>query len=148
MLDLHRARQLLLVALLGSIVLVAIEFPFRQLMSQRVQISKTALALQAVENHNTILQHDILSLSKTSTIISIAHQEYGLVQPGQRSYVILPNANAKQNMNPLTALVIPAEVLGSTSTSGSTMVVSASHVASRTVGSLWSRMLRRLEFWH
>lgn len=146
MLNLHRARQMLLVASLGTIVLVAIEFPFRQLMSQRVQISKAALALQAIENHNAILQHDITSLSKTSTILSIAHQEYGLVQPGQHSYVILPNASAKQNMNPLTALVVPAEVLGSTS--GTTTSVSAPHVVPPPVGSLWSRMMRRLEFWH
>ncbi|HUY06200.1 MAG TPA: hypothetical protein VMU99_02930 [Acidimicrobiales bacterium] len=136
---------MLLVALLGTIALVAIEFPLRQLISQRVQISKTALALQIVESHNAILQHDIASLSKTSTIISIAHQEYGLVQPGQRSYVILPNAGAKQNMNPLSALAIPAEVLGSIS--GSTTSATAPHVVSRPVGSLWSRMLRRLEFW-
>ena len=146
MLDFHRARQMLIVTLLGTIVLVAIEFPLRQLMSQRVQITKTALALQAVESHNAILQYDIASLSKPSTILSIAHQEYGLVQPGQRSYVILPSANAKQNMNPLTALAIPAEVLGSTS--GSTSPVSASQVGTRPAGSLWSRMLRRLEFWH
>ena len=146
MFALHRARQMLIVVFLGTIVLVAIEFPLRQLMSQRAQISKTALALQTVEIHNTILQRDIASLSKTSTILSIAHQEYGLVQPGQRSYVILPNANARQNMNPLTALAIPAEVLGATS--GSTAVASASHTVARPVGSLWSRMLRRLEFWH
>ncbi len=136
---------MLVVVFLGTIVLVAIEFPFRQLMNQRAQIARTALALQTVESHNTILQHDIASLSKTSTILSIAHQEYGLVQPGQRSYVILPNANAKQNMNPLTALAIPAEVLGATS--GSTTTASASHSASRPSGPLWSRVLRRLEFW-
>lgn len=145
MLDLHRARQMLIVTVLGAIVLVAVEFPLRQLMSQRAQISRTALALQAVESHNAILQHDITALSKTSTILAIAHQEYGLVQPGQRSYVILPNAGAKQNMNPLTALSIPAEVLGSTAGSG--ISTSPAKVIVPPSGSLWSKVLRRLEFW-
>ncbi len=137
---------MLIVVVLGTIVLVAIEFPFRQLMDQRAQISRTALALETVQSHNSILQHDISSLSRTSTILSIAHEEYGLVQPGQRSYVILPNAHAKQNMNPLTALAIPAEVLGATS--GSSASAGTSHTVARPVGSIWSRMLRRLEFWH
>lgn len=144
--DLHRARQMLVVAFFGALVLVALEFPFHQLMSQRAQISEAAAALSAVESHNATLRGDIAALSKTSTIASIAHQEYGLVQPGQRSYVILPNAGAKQNMNPLTALAIPAEVLGSTS--GSSSVATKPIEVSAPKGSVWIRALRRLEFWH
>lgn len=134
------------VAILGALVLVAIEFPLRQLMSQRSQISRAAVELQAVERHNAILKQDISALSKTSTIAAIAHQEYGLVHPGQRSYVILPSANAKQNMDPLTALSIPAEDLGSTP--ATTTPPHGSAAASQQRGSLWSRVLHHLEFWH
>lgn len=146
MLGLHRSRQMLIVAVIGAIGLGTIEFPFRQLMNQRSQIAQAAAELQAVNSHNTILKQDISSLSKSSTIAAIAHQEYGLVQPGQRSYVILPGAHATQNMNPLTALSIPVEDLGSTS--GTAISTGTPPSIARPQGSLWGRVLRRLEFWH
>jgi len=145
MFALHRSRQMLIVAVIGAIALGAIEFPLRQLMNQRSQISQAAAELQAVNSHNAILKQDISSLAKSSTIASIAHQEYGLVQPGQRSYVILPNAHAMQNMNPLTSS-IPVEDLGATSGAATSSGTPA--VIARPKGSLWGRILLRLEFWH
>ena len=135
---------MLIVAIMGAVALGALEFPFRELMNQRSAIAQTAAELQAVESHNSILRQDITALSKSSTIASIAHQEYGLVEPGQRSYVILPGAHSQRDTNPLTALSIPAEDLGSSAAPPS----AAKSPVGRPQGSLWSRVLRRLEFWH
>jgi cell division protein FtsL len=137
---------MLLVACLGAIVLVALEFPIHQLMGQRRQITAAASALAAVESHNATLRSDIASLSKSSTIASIAHEEYGLVRPGQRSYVILPSRGAMRSVDPASSLSIPVEALGSTS--GAPAAASVTPAPARVAsGSLWARMLTHLEFW-
>ncbi len=146
MLAIHRARQILLLSVTAVVVLVLMEFPLHQLMAQRAQIGATAAALAAVEQHNSALSGDITALAKSSVIASIAHQDYGLVAPGQRSYVILPAAGSTIGADPLSAASIPVTDIGSSTGSGNVPPAAAVHQAP--VGSLWSRMVAHLEFWH
>lgn len=145
MLAIHRTRQLLIAACIGAVVLVAIEFPLKELLAQRSQIAAAAQELSTIDNHNAALSAAIKSLSQPSQIAAIAHQEYGLVQPGQRSYVILPSASSKTAVDPVAPGAIPVADLGATGTSPTspnTKTISA------TTQSLWHRFINRLEFWH
>jgi hypothetical protein len=114
-------------------------------MNQRAEITQTSSALAAVQSHNAALGADISSLSKSSVIASIAHQDYGLVKAGQKSYVILPAAGSVQTSDPLSSDSIPDADVGSTS--GSQSVSNPSKETVKPSGSLWTRMLHRLEFW-
>ncbi len=145
MLELSRARQIFVAAFFGSIALLALEFPLHTLLNQRSQISQVASELSTVRSHNVALNSDISSLSKSSRIASIAHEEYGLVKPGQRSYVILPAAGSKGSTNSLGAGAVPLSDIGPTAASptASTSVSSPSQPS----GSLLSRVVHRLEFW-
>ena len=144
MMAIHRARQMLIVTAVGAIGIVVLEFPLHQLVAQRSEIARTAAALRSVEAHNASLAQSISSLRQSSTIASIAHREYGLVRPGQHSYVILPAANDRSSRRASSSSVSSID-LGAAAQSGLSLApASTSHPEP---SSLWSRFVSHLEFW-
>ncbi len=142
---LRRARVVLLGAVVFFIAILATGFPAGLIAHQRVALAAVDRQLTAVEAHNAELRSQIASLEKPSTIEAIAREQYGLVRPGQVSYVILPGKGAQAvGAGTLGLEPIPADDLVPTSVSG----LAAPSAGTRTHStSLWSRTLGELEFW-
>jgi cell division protein FtsB len=148
MAHLYRARMVFIIAVVFAIGAIAVEFPLSELLRQRSELAGLATQLQAVDSHNAVLRSDIASLSQPSTIASIAHQDYGLVRPGQRSYVILPGPGSSAIADPLAMGAIPAADLVAAPTSASVVTPPAPAPAPAPLkGSFWTRVANRLEFW-
>ena len=138
---LYRARLVLLGAGFAAIALVAAEFPFALLFHQRSELAVASGQLATVSQRNAGLRGDIRALQSNATIAEIAHEDYGLVDPGQLSYVILPPAGSAA-VNSLTSDAIAPRDLVAPSAE-----VFARPRARAAGPGLWSRFLGRLEFW-
>lgn len=139
---LYRARLALLAAALFAGAVVVAEFPLSMLLHQRSQIALVSAQLGQLQSRNAGLAGDVKALSQNSTVAEIAHEEYGLVSPGQRSYVILPS-NGSPAANDLSVSEIPPRDLVA-----STPAVATAPRPSTVRGpGLWSRFLTHLEFW-
>jgi cell division protein FtsB len=144
MTQLRRARLVLVAAVIGALVVVGAEFPLSELLHQHAELATTQSQLSTLASRNSSLSADVSALSSNSTVNAIAHEEYGLVQPGQASYVILPAADSATARRGLSAPAIPPQDL-----------LAAGPVAGPTsapvpgdTGSFWSRFASHLEFWH
>ena len=149
MIQLYRARLALVAATLVAAVVLATQLPLGELLHQRTQLSAAASELSVVEAHNRQLSGDVALLRERSTIATIAHQEYGLVLPGQRAYVVLPaQARGATSSGLLDAGRLPAIdlVAGDTAALAGTGI-GAGPAAARPAGSLWSKVFGRLAFW-
>ena len=139
-----RARLLLLAAFIGGVVIVATEFPFRQLLDERSSVAQGSSQLAQLNADNRALQTQVNDMKQSSTVERIAHEQYGLVQRGQRSVVVLPGGGTGST-GPLGWQTIPkSDVFPSDS------IVSPSGQsgpAPKSSGGYWSRLLSRLEFW-
>lgn len=139
-----RARLLLLVSLVVGIVIVATEFPFRQLLDERASVTRTSQQLRQLDAANRSLQAQVNAMHQPGTISAIAHQQYGLVQLGQRSVVVLPGGGTGGS-GPLDSKtipqgdVVPSDAVISPAGGGGV-------VREKTDG-FWGRLLQRLEFW-
>jgi len=143
---LGRARLALLAAAVLSIAVVATGFPTGTLLRQREALAAVSRQLAVVDSHNAAVTSEIASLKQASTIEAIAREEYGLVRPGQRAYVILPGKGARAvGAGMLGVQPIPAADLVPTSVSALAPPVLA--VAGAKPTSLWGRTLDELEFW-
>lgn len=76
---------LLLVAL--AIVLAGV-FPFRQLIAQERLVENTQTKLDALVDENEALQAEIDAVSSPAELERIAREQYGMVRPGETSYVV------------------------------------------------------------
>ena len=76
---------LLLVAL--AIVLAGV-FPFRQLIAQERLVENTQTKLDALVAENEALQAEIDAVSSPAELERIAREQYGMVRPGETSYVV------------------------------------------------------------
>jgi hypothetical protein len=154
---LYRARMAFLVAVVvGAIVLVT-EFPLAGLVHARATANATAAELTRMRNENRALSIQVHQLRLGSTIQQIAHQEYGLVEPGQRSVVIMPGGGAGGSASvggrgptgasaPLGSTTIPKSDIVPSDSSLSNGVLGGGTTAGAG-GSFWQRLLNRLEFW-
>jgi cell division protein FtsL len=86
----RRAAVLLIVALMAVGVLLLFVFPARTLLAQRRQIATTESHISALSRENAALAARIKSMSNPAQIEQIAHEQYGLVMPGQQAYTIIP----------------------------------------------------------
>jgi cell division protein FtsB len=139
---LYRARLALVAALLFSAALVAAEFPLSMLLHQRSELALVASQVSTLQQRNSGLQGDVAALSQDSTIAEIAHEEYGLVSPGQLAYAILPGAGSA-SANSLAVEEIPPRDLVATANA---LTPSPRPVAVKGPG-LWGRFISHLEFW-
>ncbi|MHB8245086.1 MAG: FtsB family cell division protein [Acidimicrobiales bacterium] len=151
---LYRARVAFAAAVVVAGVILAIEFPVGQLVSARSAVSSSGAELAKVTRENRTLAIQVRDLAKGSTIEQIAHADYGLVLPGQRSIVIMPGGQMH------TGGAIPGHSsagtsapLGSTTIPRSDIVPSDSQLSPSVAppqnnsGGFWQRVLTRLEFW-
>jgi cell division protein FtsB len=79
---------LLAVALVG--LLFAFVYPTRTYLDQRRETRDAEAQLELLRSQRAQLQTQAKDLSKDSEVIRIAREHYGLVQPGQIPFVILP----------------------------------------------------------
>ena len=79
---------LFLVVLVG--LLFAFVYPTRTFLDQRDETSKARAQLEVLESENARLSRESKQLSTDSEIERLAREKYGLVQPGERPFVILP----------------------------------------------------------
>lgn len=77
---------LLLLAL--TVVLTNI-FPFRQILAQRRQVDLAAEQLEVLQEENARLEAEAAALKTPTEIERIARQDFGLVQAGDTSFVIV-----------------------------------------------------------
>jgi cell division protein FtsL len=91
----RRAAKVLFLAMTAVGVLLLFVFPARTLLDQRHQISTTESHIASLRRENTQLSSRIKSLSDPTQIEQIAHQQYGLVIPGQKAYTITPKVQPK-----------------------------------------------------
>ncbi len=86
----RRRRALLIGACAFSLVVLVTSLPLSALLTQRSQISQTALQLRQLEDENRTLKQETTDLRNPSVVADIARRDYGLVSPGSQAYEILP----------------------------------------------------------
>lgn len=86
----RRRRALLIGACAFSLVVLVTSLPLSALLTQRSQISQTALQLRHLEDENRTLKQETTDLRNPSVVADIARRDYGLVSPGSQAYEILP----------------------------------------------------------
>lgn len=145
---LRRARLLFLVSLVAAVLIVATELPFSELVHARSASAAAAFELTKLRRENRALSTDVSQLKKGSTIEQLARRDYGLVAPGQRSYVVMPastEAKPGKAAGALSDRPIPHSDLVPTDS-----VLSPSTGPTRgpeSGQSFLRRLLNRLEFW-
>lgn len=119
-------------------------YPTRTYLEQRTQLSQQQAKLDRLAAQNQSLSGEASRLQNTAEIERIARQDYGLVQPGQEAYAILPSPRASTSANNGGQ----SGSAGSTTTTAGPRASSSSHHPSHSSGGLWSRFIHQLEFWN
>lgn len=140
-LRLRRARAALVTSLVVGGVVVATQLPIGELVHQRSDLATVDAELGAAHAAVSRLRHDVASLGQPQTIANIAHQDYGLVNKGQTTYVVLPSSGAASQLS------TPAIPTGDLMPSSLSPYAAVKAAIARPAGSLWHRVLKRLEFW-
>lgn len=144
---LRRARLGFVAAIAIAVVIVATQFPLGELVHARAALSFSSTHLAQLRRENASLGAQVKALQQGSTIEQIAHQEYGLVRPGQQAVVVLPGAHESTGATASGRLgtfklpssdFVPTDSLLSP---GATAAKPATHEG------LWRKVLNRLEFW-
>ncbi len=145
---LGRARIVVLLALTASIVIVATEFPFSELMGERASVARGTAQLSLLQAQDRVLASQVKEMSQPATIERIAHEEYGLISKGERSVVVLPSAaDAAGGPSPLRVSVVPRADLFPSDAIVAQGESGASVPAAKEHESFLSRLLKRIEFW-
>jgi cell division protein FtsB len=144
----RRARLFFLVALLLAAGILVANFPLSTLLQGRSTVQGEATRLAALRAENRTLASEVRALDDPATVGEIAHEEYGLITPGQRSIVVLPAAAGAGSAarDPLANNPVPSsDLLPSDAIldPGTPVAPPASHGPG-----FWHRVLGDLEFWH
>jgi cell division protein FtsB len=142
----HRARLGLLVSVIAAGTFVGLEFPIGELLHQRAEISLTAGQLAALTATDRSLAGQVTSLRSAGGIEHIAHEQYGLIYPGQTAYVVLPFSGDSDLADPLSEHPIPASDIVPAAP-GAVAGPGRAAAAGRAGEGLWQRVIARLEFW-
>lgn len=86
----RRAAKLAVAVVTIAGVLFLFGFPVRTLLQQQQQISVAQRRSAGLAAENAKLAERIAQLDTSAQIRQIARSQYGLVQPGDHAYVILP----------------------------------------------------------
>ena len=80
---------------IGGVVLVVVLFvfifPTRTYLDQRHQLSLASERLKVLDDQNKQLAAEAARLQTPEEIQRLARQQYHMVQPGEKAYVILPS---------------------------------------------------------
>lgn len=85
----RKVRALLVVVAIGGLVFLFV-LPGRTWWQQKSAISGTQHQLSVLTKENRVLQEKAAQLQDASYIGQIAREQYGLVEPGQKAYGIIP----------------------------------------------------------
>ena len=144
----RRARLFFFVALLVAVVILVANFPLGALVQGRTTLRTDTTQLMALQAENRALSAQVKALHDPASIGRIAHEEYGLIAPGQRSIVVLPGANGSSGgtPDPLADNPIPSsDLLPSDAILGPSARTAQPIMREP---SFWRRVLSSLEFWH
>jgi cell division protein FtsB len=143
-----RARLFFFVALLIAVAILVTNFPLGALVQERSAVRADSAQLLGLQAENQVLSSQVRALHDPATVGRIAHEQYGLITPGERSVVVLPGpAGSSSSMpDPLANNPIPSsDLLPSDAILGPSARVVQPPV--REPG-FWHRVLDSLEFWH
>jgi len=144
---LGRARLFFVVAFVLAAVILIANLPVGTLLQGRSTLRSDSTQLASLRAENQLLASEVKALHDPAVVGRIAHSEYGLTVPGERSVVVLPgSAKASSTQNPLADnLVPPSDLLPSDAMLDPSVAVAAAPVQEQ---SFWHRVLASLEFWH
>ena len=145
----HRARLFFLVSLLIAAVVLVANFPFAALLHERSTLRADSSHLSALTAENHELASQVRALHDPAVVGEIAHAEYGLTEPGERSVVVLPatTKSPSSGQNPLADNEIsPSDILPSDAILDPG--VSPGAAPSVHEPGFWHRVVSSLEFWH
>lgn len=74
--------------LVGLAIVLAGVFPFRQLIAQERLVENTRVKLDALIVGNEAIQGQIDAVQSPAELERIAREQYGMVQPGETSYIV------------------------------------------------------------
>lgn len=144
----HRARLFFLAALVIAAVILVANFPVSVLLQERATVRADSAQLATLQAENRVLSSQVKALHDPVVVGQIAHSEYGLTQPGERSLVVLPGSTSSPSSapNPLANNPIPSsDLLPSDAILDPS--VPATQPALPEPG-FWHRVVAALEFWH
>jgi len=174
----RRARAVLLAALLFAAAVLLGALPWSTLTDQHAQLTSASAQVNELQAQNRTLADQARALSSKETQAGLARQDYGLVEPGQKAYEILPASGTSSSTAvqaghvPLNEPpVVPGsrrseQLLGvdtasSTSANSATRTSAGPGAAGRSPSSqgvtltnalgersFWSRVVHTLEFWN
>ncbi|HVA44588.1 MAG TPA: cell division protein FtsL [Acidimicrobiales bacterium] len=139
----RRALLLVVLAVMTAMGMFLFGYPTRTYLEQRAQLTSEQAMVDRLAVQNQTLQSEAAQLQNTGEIERLARQDYGLVQPGQEAYAILPG--------PTPASATLRTVSGAPSHAGPTSTPAGGADpagGTQSTGSLWSRFIRQLEFWN
>lgn len=91
----RRRFPLIAVVLLTALAItLAGIFPFRQMIAQQRQVDQTQARLDTLVEENRALEEKVSALNSPAEIERIAREQFGLVRPGETSYVVDAPMNA------------------------------------------------------
>jgi cell division protein FtsB len=163
----RRTRTLVIGAALLAVLVLVAWFPGGPLLQQRAALAATEGQLQVLHHQDAALAQEQKNLNTPSEIERVARQQYDLVLPGQAAFQVLPpngpatDADAPYASDPgLAAPVAPSgapELPPSGLTLHATVVAHhqqhghdpapAAAPGATEAGSVFSRIIRTLEFW-
>ena len=144
----HRARLFFFVALAISVLVLIANCPFSALVQGRSTVRAESTELAKLQAENKLLGSQVRALHDPAVVGQIAHSEYGLTDPGERSVVVLPGTTKGPitTRNPLAGgPVSPSDLLPSDAILNPNLAGAGPTV--RGPG-FWHRVLGSLEFWH
>jgi cell division protein FtsB len=86
----RRIVRLLVAAVTVVAVVILFVLPGRTLLSQRATLARTRSQVQLLDSENAKLSATVASLRSDAEIEYLAREYYGLVEPGQHEYEVLP----------------------------------------------------------
>ena len=143
----RRARLTLCAAIVLAAVIVGAELPLGQLLQGRAAIASSSAQLGKLRDTDSDLSAQVRALSQPETVARIAHEQYGLVRPGQEAFVVLPGPGPGGGSgSPLASVTVPkGDIMPSDAIVGGGQGTST---AAPLPGSSFVRQfLGRLEFW-
>jgi cell division protein DivIC len=101
---------MLLVLVAAAIVVAATGvFPFRQILAQRESVDVAETKLDALRQENMRLEQQIQALQTPQEVERMAREQFGLVRPGETSYVAVVPEGVEPEATESVAAELPDE---------------------------------------
>jgi cell division protein FtsB len=145
----QRARLFFFVALAVAVVILVANLPVGALVNGRAAVRSDAAELASLQAENRLLAAQVKALHDPAVVGRIAHSDYGLTGPGERSVVVLPGAAKvpSSGENPLADNRLPSSDLLPSDAILDPASAAAALPPVHEPG-FWHRVVSSLEFWH